>query len=350
MQDDAILPDGLDALAKEFELAQVMKLIEQTARWVDPEVFKVMPVWYPESARRAPLYKANWSERLSNTNKGSGESAPKNETNENANRALTLALGLKPDGRTNWSCCHVWGVDDAAYQASNVVVQDPRFYSCVANMVLLPTPLKAFTDSMPEVKMMLRHCAANLYAWRCDHEVLDSSSPDDDWVQWPAYPKSWPRRAHEKMPLGVRRMNPAIRSNIAARLSKIRNDVEHAGPMYPRKQVRTVLSYWRQTTDCRSFDRILDVVHADGLPDGSDPDDVFAFAMTFNGYERLGSFEASEAAARARTRANLDDIRNELFFEARASRHRGDEHFLRTYVELLPLFQKFATGGTDPAI
>lgn len=41
------------------------------------------------------------------------------------------------------------------------MVQDHQFYSCVANMVLLPAPLKAFTDAMPEVKAMLRVCSRN---------------------------------------------------------------------------------------------------------------------------------------------------------------------------------------------
>lgn len=37
-------------------------------------------------------------------------------------------------------------MDDASFQFSNVVVMDRRLFSCVGNMVLLPTPLKAFTD------------------------------------------------------------------------------------------------------------------------------------------------------------------------------------------------------------
>jgi hypothetical protein len=48
------------------------------------------------------------------------------------------------------------------------------FFSCVGNMVLLPTPLKAFTDTMPEIKSMLRICARNLYGWQCDHESMSA--------------------------------------------------------------------------------------------------------------------------------------------------------------------------------
>ena len=62
--------------------------------------------------------------------------------------------------------------------------------------------------------------------------------------------------------------------------------------------------------------------------------------MSFDGYARLGSFEASAEAANARRRSSLDDIRNEMFFSARASRHGGDDEFVRTYSELLPLLRE----------
>ena len=82
------------------------------------------------------------------------------------------------------------------------------------------------------------------------------------------------------------------------------------------------------------------------LPDPSDRSAVFEFAMSFDGYQHYGSFEASADAAKARRRASLEDLRNELFFEARASRHRGDDEFLKTYAELLPLFrEKLADPG-----
>jgi len=64
----------------------------------------------------------------------------KAESNTYGNKAMAIALGIKKKDRPNWSCCHIWGVDDARYQLSNVVVMDCRFYSCVGNMVLLPTP------------------------------------------------------------------------------------------------------------------------------------------------------------------------------------------------------------------
>jgi len=165
-----------------------------------------------------------------NKSRTTGNLVHKSEGNLNANEALTLALGLKKRFRPNWSCCHIWGVDDASYQLSNVVVMDRRFFSCVGNMVLLPTPLKAFTDTMPKLKAMLRICARNHYGWQCDHHnLLATNTALDDWTDWDSYPESWPKTPHEKLPLGVVELSPTIRASAQKRLAKIRHDLEHAG-------------------------------------------------------------------------------------------------------------------------
>lgn len=80
----------------------------------------------------------------------------------------------------------------------------------------------------------------------------------------------------------------------------------------------------------------------DDLPDANDPSAIFEFAMKFNGYEHFGSFEKSCLASEARSRTSLEEIRNELFFCARASRHRGDNEFIERYAELLPYLLKLS--------
>ena len=76
-------------------------------------------------------------------------------------------------------------MDEETFQKSNVAAQDRRFYSCMANMVLLPTPLKAFADAMIEVEMMLRVCALHLYGWSCEHEdVADVAAKVATWTDW----------------------------------------------------------------------------------------------------------------------------------------------------------------------
>lgn len=76
------------------------------------------------------------------------------------------------------------------------------------------------------------------------------------------------------------------------------------------------------------------------LPDPADRQAVFAFAMTFNGYEHFGSREGAFASDRERRRSSLEDVRNELFLVARASRHGDNDDYLQRYLELLPVFQR----------
>ncbi|MBB4440780.1 MULTISPECIES: hypothetical protein [Rhizobium] len=237
--------DGLDALRAEIGIGEIASLIERTARWVAPETFRLLPVWYPEHARRRHFFKCGWSEPQTNTNRTTKVTVHKVEGNIKANQALTLALGLRKSSRPNWTCCHLWGVDDATFQKSNDVVSDHRFYSCVANMVLLPTPLKAFTDVMPEIKAMMRICARNLYGWQCDHEsMLEVNESLDHWNDWSDYPKSWVRVPGEGRPLGVVDLTPKIEAQIAKRRAAIFQDLEHAGTFYPRDEVKTALAYW----------------------------------------------------------------------------------------------------------
>ena len=60
--------DGLDTLREEMSAAEIGRLIERTARWVDPATFKLLPVWFPEHARGKEFYKENWSSPQMNTN------------------------------------------------------------------------------------------------------------------------------------------------------------------------------------------------------------------------------------------------------------------------------------------
>lgn len=117
-------------------------------------------------------------------------------------------------------------------------------------MVLLPTPLKAFIDTMPEVKAMLRICARHLYGWHCDHESLKGAvATIDAWGDWGAYPKSWPRDGAPLAPPGVVPLTHGIRKSAARRLTQIRRDLAEAGAHYPRDDVKAVLAYWKIPID-----------------------------------------------------------------------------------------------------
>lgn len=81
------------------------------------------------------------------------------------------------------------------------------------------------------------------------------------------------------------------------------------------------------------------------LPDSEDAQAIVAFAMSLNGYERYGSFEKSSALAKQKPRQTLEDLRNELFFAARASRYVGSDGYVVLYRELLPLFRTLLQRG-----
>ncbi len=76
------------------------------------------------------------------------------------------------------------------------------------------------------------------------------------------------------------------------------------------------------------------------LPAAEDRQAIFAFAMTFNGYEHFGSLEASVAAAREAKRESIADLRSELFMAARASRHSNSDAYVARYSELIPYFHR----------
>ena len=86
-------------------------------------------------------------------------------------------------------------------------------------------------------------------------------------------------------------------------------------------------------------------ITTESLPSASDRNAVFAFAISFNGYEHFGSFQAAAESARSRNRSSLIEPRNELFMSARASRHCNDDEFLNVYKELLPLFKVIINQG-----
>lgn len=234
--------DGLALLKDHLDTATIADLIAKTARWVDPETFRLMPLWYPEYARGGALYNAGWTVRRQNRKRATDVVSDKVEGNSKANAALTSALGLAKTERPNWSCCHIWGIDDPTYSRANTIVQDHRYFSCLANMLLLPAPLKAFTDVMPEIKAMLRQCAADLYGWQCDHADLVGAVPAG--FDPADYPQSWRAASSGQIP-GIMKLSPKIQSRIVRRKAEIAHDLDHAGEFYPREAVRAALDHWK---------------------------------------------------------------------------------------------------------
>lgn len=239
------VPDGNDVLRQ--GIPTIVELIERSARWVHPDTFKALPVWAPETARGRPLYDASWTRRYTNTRKATGVTSEKFEGNVAALKSLVAALGVSSPKPKNWTVCHIWGYDDPSFAKQSSVVQDPRYFSCVANMVWLPTPLKGFTDTVPEIKDILRVCSFHLYGWACEHDsvVEQANRVRSGWIP-PSYPRSWP--SHENnhaMPVGTAPFTSRIEREIEKRKSKFREALENEDLLhYPRTEVETVLKFW----------------------------------------------------------------------------------------------------------
>lgn len=235
-----INPDGLVTLRDSLERSQVniFPLILNSSLWVSREAFDLLPLWYPEYKRKGDLYKSNWVDRL--LNKG----IPKQETNVMAANALKSALGLN-DKYTDWSCCHVWGTD--GFEDTNLIIQDSRYYSCVGNMIYLPVPLKAFTDSMPEIKFGLRVLAFHLYGWSCEHP---QASKDNDLIlqgKVPEfYPKDYPHPLKRVLPPNILLPTTKVINMIAKRKADIKSALQNEILLnYPREDVLKTLEFWK---------------------------------------------------------------------------------------------------------
>jgi len=156
-------------------------------------------------------------------------------------QALGFSRGAKPK---NWTVCHIWGIDDPAFRKHNAIVQDPRFYSCVGNMVALPTPLKAFTDSIPEIKLMLRICAYYLYGWLCEHDsVKEQAELITSGLVPKGYPATWPKKLGDPPPPGVVEFSATVQRFVDKRKAEIQRELKAAGCFYPRDKVPEVLRF-----------------------------------------------------------------------------------------------------------
>ena len=233
------VPDGLSEIKN--ELPFIMKMIARTARWVHPHTVKALPIWCPDTARGFPRYDARWSRVLK-----SGKGVPKKEENIRAAIAFKKALGVGMPRPKNWTVCHIWGFDDPAFARQGDVVRDRRYYSCIGNMTWLPTPLKGFTDAVPEIKECLRVCAFHLYGFVCDHDDFKLLSQRISTGEVPlGYPEDWPTAKRAVHPPGMAAYNERVQRYITAQKAKLRRRLEdNALEHYPREAVREILKFW----------------------------------------------------------------------------------------------------------
>ena len=241
-----VIPDGNDEIRA--EVPAIVEIIARTTRWVHPETFRKLPVWCPYIARGQPMFDKSWTRQYQNKKRATGETSGKTEPNIAAGKAFVDALGIARPKPRNWTVCHIWGYDDPAFAKEGSVVRDPRYYSCVGNMVWLPTPLKGFTDAVPGIKTMLRTCAFHLYEWACEHEtVKDQAEAIRAGAIPEGYPRSWPAPDRKGLlPPGTAPFTADVEARINRQKEKIRAMLADESLVnFPRQSVRDVLAFWK---------------------------------------------------------------------------------------------------------
>jgi hypothetical protein len=241
-----LVPDGNQAI--KADIPAIVDLIVRNARWVNPETFRRLPVWCPHTARGQPLYNFDWSRRYTNTRKITGVTLDKTEGNVAALKTLVSALDVATPKPSHWTVCHIWGYDDPSFSQSSAVVQDPKYFTCIANMIWLPTSLKGFTDTVPEIKDMLRVCSFYLYGWACEHPVVAEKAEKirSGWVP-DAYPALWPSSENSGvLPPGVAPFSKRVDQQIEKIKKQIKLSLKNSELLhYPRDQVTEVLKFWK---------------------------------------------------------------------------------------------------------
>ncbi len=127
-------------------------------------------------------------------------------------------------------------------------MRDPKYYSCIGNMVWLPTPLKGFTDAVPEIKTMLRTCAFYLYGWACEHETVKNQAEEIRAGAIPdRYPRAWPAPGRIGLqPAGTAPFNAEDETRIKRQKEKIKAMLaDESLENFPRQSVREVLKFWK---------------------------------------------------------------------------------------------------------
>jgi hypothetical protein len=241
----SIIPDGNEEIRG--EIPAIVEIIARTAHWVNPETFRCLPVWCPWTARGRPVYDATWTRRYTNTHRTTRQTVEKLEANIQAADALIAALGVSDPKPKNWTVCHIWGYDDAAFTSPGSIVRDPRYYSCIANMVWLPTPLKGFTDALPEIKRMLRTCAFHLYDWACEHDSVKDEAAAIRAGNIPdGYPVSWPTADRAVKPPGMMPFSKQVGQEIDKRKQRFRSCLNNSAlTHFPQDEVRKCSPFGR---------------------------------------------------------------------------------------------------------
>lgn len=142
--------DGLVELDQPIARRVLIDLVSKTSYWADKKVFKHLRdknkfgVWYEHVARGRP--------------KGTVRKKTLLDDNTYANYAIKRALAgdhrmFRP---RSFRVCHIY----------DGKTKDHRYYTCIANLVLLPSAIHSLTDHYKPVMDVLKYRAYEYYRWR----------------------------------------------------------------------------------------------------------------------------------------------------------------------------------------
>lgn len=156
----------LQAAARKHAI-QLGLLVAETALWAHPQVHEQLwatngtGAFYPLLRR----YRAGEKD-------GMVVAGERLDSNVYAREAIIGAVGVRFVAHS-YHACHIW--PDTCH--------DRRYYSVVANLVLLPSAIAGLSDHDPAVKAALQYRAYELYAWHPAEEAAPLRPAD--------YPTNW---------------------------------------------------------------------------------------------------------------------------------------------------------------
>ncbi len=156
----------LEAAARKHAI-QLSLLVAETALWAHPQVHARLRAtngtgaFYPLMRRRRAGEKD-----------GAVVAGERLDSNVYAREAIIGAVGVRFAAHS-YHACHIW--PDTCH--------DRRYYSVVANLVLLPSAIAGLSDHDPAVKAALQYRAYELYDWHPAEEAAP--------LRPGAYPTNW---------------------------------------------------------------------------------------------------------------------------------------------------------------
>lgn len=120
-------------------------LVAETAIWANPNMHDGTP-WYPNTRR----CRTGQGEK-----RGQILDGVKLDDNTYANQAIKRAVGIPSNCLVGFEACHIW--PNTCY--------DPRYYTTIANLLLIPRAIAGLSNHDPEVQAVLQYRSYELYGW-----------------------------------------------------------------------------------------------------------------------------------------------------------------------------------------